>query len=363
MKPTAQLHELGQSLWLDNITRDDARRRHAGRLHRRALGHRADLEPDDLRQGDRRRRCLRRADRARRCRRRARTRSSSSSWRSTTCARRPTSSPGPRAHRRGRRLRARSRSRRCSPTTPRRRSSRPRGCTPRPSATTSSSRSRAPRPACPRSRSRSSPASRSTSPCSSRREQYLARRRRLPARDRTADRGRARPRRRARSPRSSSAAGTWRSPTRSPAELRNRLGIAIGVRAYRAYRELLDSDRWQRLLNEGARPQRLLWASTGTKDPEASDMLYVEALASPVHRQHDARERPCSPSPTTARSASRCRPTAATPSRCWPSSASAGIDVDALAARLQEEGKQAFDKSWEDLLASIESKRERSVRR
>ena len=105
-----------------------------------------------------------------------------------------------------------------------------------------------------------------------------------------------------------------------PAELRNRLGIAVGKRAYRAYRELLDSERWQRLANEGARPQRLLWASTGTKDPDASDVLYVEALAAPLHGQHDAREDACSPSPTTARSASRCPPTAATPRRCWPSS-------------------------------------------
>src|SRR5204862_3459758 len=63
--------------------------------------------------------------------------------------------------------------------------------------------------------------------------------------------------------------------------LRNRLGIAVAKRAYRIYRELLDSDRWQRLSNEGARPQRLLWASTGTKDPDASDTLYIEALAAP----------------------------------------------------------------------------------
>jgi transaldolase len=66
-----------------------------------------------------------------------------------------------------------------------------------------------------------------------------------------------------------------------PDELRGRLGIAVAMRTYRTYRELLDSPRWQRLQNEGARPQRLLWASTGTKDPEASDVLYVEALAAP----------------------------------------------------------------------------------
>src|SRR6185503_2414969 len=67
-----------------------------------------------------------------------------------------------------------------------------------------------------------------------------------------------------------------------PDELHNRLGLAIGFQAYRAYRELLDSPRVQRLMNEGARPQRLLWASTGTKDPDASDTLYIEAFAAPL---------------------------------------------------------------------------------
>ena len=63
--------------------------------------------------------------------------------------------------------------------------------------------------------------------------------------------------------------------------LHNRLGIAIAKRTYKAYRDLLDSPRWQRAFNAGARPQRLLWASTGTKDPKASDILYVKALAAP----------------------------------------------------------------------------------
>src|SRR6266853_4333127 len=66
-----------------------------------------------------------------------------------------------------------------------------------------------------------------------------------------------------------------------PATLNNRLGIAIALRTFKAYRDLLNSDRWQRVYNLGARPQRLLWASTGTKDPEASDILYVKALAAP----------------------------------------------------------------------------------
>src|SRR6516165_9268533 len=66
-----------------------------------------------------------------------------------------------------------------------------------------------------------------------------------------------------------------------PDSLRDRLGIAIAQRTYKAYRELLDSPRWQRIVNSGARPQRLLWASTGTKDPQASDVLYLQALAAP----------------------------------------------------------------------------------
>jgi transaldolase len=143
----------------------------------------------------------------------------------------------------------------------------------------------------------------------------------------------------------------------APAELRDGLGIAVAGRAYRAYRELLDSDRWQRLANEGARPQRLLWASTGTKDPDASDVLYVEALAAPftvntmpeatlnAFADHGAPRRPL---PADGGDAEQV----------LAEFADAGIDVDALAARLQEEGKQSFDDSWADLMKSIESKRE-----
>src|SRR5205823_12620380 len=74
---------------------------------------------------------------------------------------------------------------------------------------------------------------------------------------------------------------TAHESTEQPDELHNMLGIAMAKRTYKAYREVLDSDRWKRLANEGARPQRLLWASTGTKDPDASDVLYIEALAAP----------------------------------------------------------------------------------
>jgi transaldolase len=139
-------------------------------------------------------------------------------------------------------------------------------------------------------------------------------------------------------------------------ELRNRLGLAIGFRAYRAYRELLDSDRMQRLMNEGARPQRLLWASTGTKDPDASDVLYIEGFASPFTVN-------TMPEPTLHAFAEHGQVGDLVPAdggdceEVLARFADAGIDVDALAERLQEEGKVAFVKSWNDMLESIESKR------
>jgi len=139
-----------------------------------------------------------------------------------------------------------------------------------------------------------------------------------------------------------------------PDELVNRLGVAVGGRAYRAYRELLDSPRMQRLMNEGARPQRLLWASTGTKDPEASDTLYIEAFASPLTVN-------TMPEPTLLAFADHGEvgdlfpPDGGNAEAVLKEFQEAGIDVAALAARLQEEGKASFVKSWEDLLSSIES--------
>jgi transaldolase len=144
----------------------------------------------------------------------------------------------------------------------------------------------------------------------------------------------------------------------APQELRDRLGIAIAKRAYRAYRELLDSERWQRRANEGARPQRLLWASTGTKDPEASDVLYVGALAAPftVNTMPEATLKAFAdhgkvgePLPADGGDAEEV----------LAAFDAAGIDVDALAARLQEEGKKTFDESWADLMESIEAERKR----
>src|SRR5262249_22016825 len=122
------------------------------------------------------------------------------------------------------------------------------------------------------------------------------------------------------------------------------------------YHELLDSDRWQRLLNEGARAQRLLWASTGTKDPEAPDTLYIEALASPFTVN-------TMPEPTLHAFADHGEISELLPAdggnaeQVLAEFAAAGIDVAALASRLQEEGKASFTKSWKDLLSSIESQR------
>ncbi|HKA67321.1 MAG TPA: transaldolase [Solirubrobacterales bacterium] len=141
-----------------------------------------------------------------------------------------------------------------------------------------------------------------------------------------------------------------------PEKLQNRLGIAVGGRAYRAYRELLDSDRWLRLMNEGARPQRLLWASTGTKDPNASDTLYIEAFASPFTIN-------TMPEPTLKAFADHGEVGELFPAdggnaeQVLAEFEGAGIDVATLAARLQEEGKGSFSKSWEELLNSIESQR------
>ena len=144
----------------------------------------------------------------------------------------------------------------------------------------------------------------------------------------------------------------------APEELRNRLGLAVGFHAYRAYRELLDSQRMQKLMNEGARPQRLLWASTGTKDPEASDTLYIEGFASPFTVN-------TMPEPTLHAFADHGvvgDPVPADGGDCdevLGQFESAGIGVQALAARLQEEGKEAFAKSWDEMLKSIETEREK----
>jgi transaldolase len=142
-----------------------------------------------------------------------------------------------------------------------------------------------------------------------------------------------------------------------PEALRDRLGIAIAGRTYKAYRELLDSPRWLRLLNEGARPQRLLWASTGTKDPEASDVLYVQALTAPftIATVPEATLRAFA---DHGRVGDLLPPDGGDCEEVLGRFRRAGIDIDALAAQLQREGAEAFDKSWKDLLECIASKSE-----
>jgi transaldolase len=142
-----------------------------------------------------------------------------------------------------------------------------------------------------------------------------------------------------------------------PEALRDRLGIAIAGQTYKAYREMLDSPRWLRLLNEGARPQRLLWASTGTKNPEASDVLYLQALAAPftIATVPEATLRAFA---DHGRVGNLLPPDGGDCEEVLDGFRRAGIDIDALAARLQRAGTEAFDKSWSDLLGCIAAKSE-----
>jgi transaldolase len=140
-----------------------------------------------------------------------------------------------------------------------------------------------------------------------------------------------------------------------PAALRNHLGIAMAGRIYKACHDLLNSPRWQRAFNSGARPQRLLWASTGTKDPKASDVLYIKALAAPltVSTMPEGTVKALADhgeiGPLLPEDGGECEDALAR-------FAKAGIDIDALAARLQDEGAKSFVKSWEELMAVIDSK-------
>ena len=141
-----------------------------------------------------------------------------------------------------------------------------------------------------------------------------------------------------------------------PEALRAKLGIAIAGRTYQAYSELLGSARWLRAYNAGARPQRLLWGSTGTKDPDAPDTLYVKALAAPFTVN-------TLPESTLKAFADHGEPGEPLPQdggdaeHVLAQFGAAGIDIDALAARLQEEGAAAFVKSWNELLGVIAAKR------
>jgi len=143
--------------------------------------------------------------------------------------------------------------------------------------------------------------------------------------------------------------------TETPDELHNQLGIAIAKRTYKAARAVLSSPRWSRVYNLGARPQRLLWASTGTKDPKASDILYIKSLAAPFTVN-------TMPEGTLKALATHTELGELLPLDGGDCEAviaqftKVGIDVDALARRLQDEGAESFVKSWNDLMEVISSK-------
>ena len=141
------------------------------------------------------------------------------------------------------------------------------------------------------------------------------------------------------------------------ADLRNRLGIAVAQQTYRAYRELLASPRWRKLAVAGAQPQRLLWGSTGTKDPQASDTLYVEALAAPdtINTIPEKTLRAFAEHGQLRGVMAEDGGDAETVLGAFKR---AGVDVDALATQLQKDGAQAFVKSWKALLQRIADKSE-----
>lgn len=140
-----------------------------------------------------------------------------------------------------------------------------------------------------------------------------------------------------------------------PEPLHNRLGIAIAGRTYKAYVDLLATPRWQAIKKAGYNPQRLLWASTGTKDPKASDILYIKALAAPntVNTMPEATLKAFGDhgevGALMATDGGDCEAVLAEFQK-------AGVDVDALGAQLQEEGAKSFVDSWHELLKVIESK-------
>ena len=138
-----------------------------------------------------------------------------------------------------------------------------------------------------------------------------------------------------------------------PADLRGKLGLAVGLVAYRAYRQTMASERWQKLRNDGARSQRLLWASTGTKDPDAPDTLYVHGLAAPftINTMPDKtleaffdHGEAGDPMPADGGEGDELL------SRF----ADAGIDTQALAAQLQSDGAKSFVDAWTNLMERVD---------
>jgi transaldolase len=141
------------------------------------------------------------------------------------------------------------------------------------------------------------------------------------------------------------------------AAIQNRLGIAIAVRTYKAYRDLLASPRWLKLAGSGARPQRLLWASTGTKDPAAPDTLYLDALAAP-DTINTIPEKTLLAFAEHGKANGGVLENESAAEAVLAEFAKAGIEEDVLAAELQREGTVAFAKSWSDLMGCIASKSE-----
>src|SRR3954467_8240404 len=140
---------------------------------------------------------------------------------------------------------------------------------------------------------------------------------------------------------------------RVPEQLRGRLGLAVGLKTYQAYRQLMDSDRWQRLANAGARVQRLLWASTSTKDPDLPDTMYIDGLPAP----HTLNTMPEATLRAFEHHGQVGAPIAADGGDAQATLAqfeSVGIDVDALATTLQSNGARNFVQAWEHLLTRID---------
>ena len=141
---------------------------------------------------------------------------------------------------------------------------------------------------------------------------------------------------------------------RVPEQLRARLGLAVGLKTYQAYRQLMDSARWQRLANAGARVQRLLWASTGTKDPDSPDTMYIDGLRAP-HTINTMPESTLRAFEDHGRVGEPIAVDGGDAEATLAQFESAGVDVDALAATLQSEGARNFVKSWDDLLTRIDN--------
>jgi transaldolase len=152
-------------------------------------------------------------------------------------------------------------------------------------------------------------------------------------------------------------------PAGLPADLHLQLGVSMARKTFEAYRRLNESDRWQRLLNEGARPQRLLWASTGTKDPKASDVYYVEALASPftVNTMPEETLLAFADHGTVSRTLAAGRDLHN--DAVLAHFEAAGVDLADFARRLQEQGVDAFARAWQSLLGLIDQKAAAALKR